>query len=85
MRLPCGRSTFYVAISDEQFLEKVQSAREVFRNGDVLHARVVTRQWSEGGDLKSDTQIVRVVKHVPMDQEQMTFEHPHRQEQDPLT
>lgn len=63
-RVSDGRSTFYVTISDEQFWQRVENRTENFRQGDMLQAHVVTRQWFEGADLKSTSEIIRVEKHV---------------------
>lgn len=81
-RVSDGRNAFFVTISDEAFVERVQNNSEVFAKGDVLHARVVTRQWIDGGDLKSSTEIVRVLNHVRVRSGQMNLLDSHDAKQD---
>lgn len=55
---------FWATIEDENFLERVQVAREQFSNGDSLECDLRTRQWDTGGDdYKTEYTILRILDH----------------------
>lgn len=64
-RVSDGSRTIFVAIEDPNFVGAVQSGREAFRKGDILHVKLQTRQWVEGNDLKAEHSILKVHNHEP--------------------
>jgi hypothetical protein len=62
-RVSDGSRTIYVAVEDPNFVGSVQSGREAFRKGDILHVKLQTRQWIEGTDLKAEHAIIKVLDH----------------------
>ena len=63
-RVSDGSHTYWVTISDEMFLNGVNSGEMVFSSQDHLKVKVVTRQWYENGELKIQRDIVRVLELV---------------------
>lgn len=64
-RVSDGSRTIYVAIEDTDFVRAVQTGQEAFRKGDILHVRLQTRQWMEGGELRAEFTILKVYDHEP--------------------
>jgi hypothetical protein len=64
-RVSDGESTFFATVTDLQFLNRVETAQEVFAKSDILRARLRTRQWrTSDGDLRTEHQILEVLEHV---------------------
>ena len=64
-RLSDGSSTIYAAITDEDFLEKIEKNLVSFSKGDTLVCDVRTTQTVDGrGGLRTTYVIERVVKHI---------------------
>jgi hypothetical protein len=64
-RVSDGSRTIFVSVEDPAFVRAVQTGQEAFRKGDILQVRLQTRQWVEGGDLKAEHSIVKVLNHEP--------------------
>jgi hypothetical protein len=62
-RVSDGSRTIFVSIEDPQFVHGVQTGKEAFRKGDLLHVELQTRQWLEGKELKAEYAIVKVHRH----------------------
>jgi hypothetical protein len=62
-RVSDGSRTIFVSIEDPRFVHAVQSGREAFRKGDLLHVELQTRQWLEGTNLKAEHAILKVHRH----------------------
>jgi hypothetical protein len=62
-RVSDGSRTIFVSIEDPQFIRGVQTGKEAFRKGDLLHVELQTRQWLEGKELKAEHAIVKVHRH----------------------
>lgn len=63
-RLSDGNSTFFAAIDDRQFLDRVQQG-EPFRNGDMLRVAMRITQTRDADGLHSDYLVTRVLEHIP--------------------
>ena len=63
-RFSDGQRTFFAAIEDESFMERVQRAIEVFRNGDMLRCRVRVVQSTRGSSLHTDFHVLEVLEHI---------------------
>ena len=44
-------------------MRAVQTGKEAFRKGDLVHVELQTRQWLEGKELKAEHAIVKVHRH----------------------
>lgn len=64
-RFSDGEITFFAAIEDEQFLDRVDKGIEVFRKGDILRCRARITQSKRNGALHSDYRILEVIEHIP--------------------
>lgn len=62
-RLHDGNSTISAAISDADFLHKVDTNQVNFAKGDVLVCDVRVRQWQSTGGAKTEYEVVRVIEH----------------------
>ena len=62
-RLHDGTKAIWVAVEDAHFMAAVDSGREAFRKGDLLHVTLETRQWIEGRDLRAEYTIRKVHRH----------------------
>lgn len=69
-RVSDGSRNIFVAIEDPNFVGAVQSGREAFRKGDILHVKLQTRQWMEGTDLKAEHSILKVTQHEQAPEQQ---------------
>lgn len=65
--------TIYAAIEDTNFVHAVQAGTESFRKGDILHVKLQTRQWMEGGELKAEHSIVQVLNHQNAPEQRKLF------------
>jgi hypothetical protein len=52
-----------VTIEDKEFLAAVNSGREAFRKGDILHVSLETHQCFEDKELKTEYIIRKVHRH----------------------
>lgn len=64
-RFTDGDNTFYAAIQDEGFLERVEHGIESFRKGDMLRCRMRIVQTQRGGNLHTEHHVVEVLEHIP--------------------
>ncbi|MCX7172453.1 MAG: hypothetical protein NT159_00620 [Proteobacteria bacterium] len=58
-----GTNSFYALISDDQFVHKVQMSEENFAAGDILNVSLRKRQWLEADVMKSEYEVLKVIKH----------------------
>ena len=63
-RLSDGDRTFWAAVEDTDFLDRVE-AGEPFRKGDILRCQLRVQQWQTEDGLKTDYSVIRVVEHLP--------------------
>ena len=71
-RFSDGSLTFYAAIEDEGFLDRVHRGVEAFRNGDMLRCRMRLVQSLREGELHTEYRLAEVVEHIPSG-EQLTM------------
>lgn len=71
-RLSDGESSFYAAIEDESFLERIE-AGEAFRKGDMLRCHMLIEQSRVGESLRTEHHVIEVLQHIP-GPVQLTFE-----------
>jgi len=63
-RLNDGYRTFWAAIVDDGFWDRVNERRDLFGAGDTLRARVRYRQWEgESGSIRTEWEVVEVLEH----------------------
>lgn len=58
-----GSNSFFARIADESFLHKVQMGEKNFAAGDILNVMLRKRQWLEADTMKSEFEVIQVVKH----------------------
>lgn len=58
-----GTNSFFALIDDAAFLHKVQMGEESFSAGDIMTVKLRRRQWLEGDAMKSEYQVVEVLRH----------------------
>jgi hypothetical protein len=63
-RFSDGTNTFYAAIEDKGFVERVEHG-EPFRKGDMLRSRVHITQSQRGDGLHSEYRVLEVLEHIP--------------------
>jgi hypothetical protein len=63
-RMHDGRSTVWVTIEDQDFLQRVNTNAVAFAKDDILRCRVIEKQWAEGGQIKTETVVPRVLEHI---------------------
>jgi hypothetical protein len=64
-RLTDGEHTFYAAIEDKQFLDRINDGVETFRKGDTLRCRMLVVQTERADGLHTEYHVVEVIKHTP--------------------
>lgn len=73
-RLFDGNSTISVIISDEDFLSKVDKNIISFAKGDILRCRVRTTQWRTQNGLKTEYEVLSVIKHIQAARQLLLFD-----------
>lgn len=58
-----GQTSFYAEITDQEFLERVNSGRERFGKGDILMALVKIMQAQTPSGLKTERYVIKVIEH----------------------
>lgn len=74
-RLSDGDGTFYAAMDDQAFLDRVNRGVEVFRKGDRLRCDVRVIQTTGPDGLHTERRVLRVVEHIPRSV-QLRFDEP---------
>ncbi len=64
-RLTDGEHTFYAAIEDESFLERINDGVEMFRKGDMLRCRMRIVQSERADGLHTEYHVTQVIQHLP--------------------
>ena len=49
-------------VKDDAFLAKVQAREVSFTKGDMLKVRLLTRNWRDDGNLRSQNTVLKVLK-----------------------
>lgn len=62
-RLSDGTNTFFVTISDQNFLESVDQNQIAFSKGDLLKVRLIERSWETESGLKTDYEAIEILDH----------------------
>lgn len=62
-RFTDGANSFYAAIMDDGFLNKVRMAEESFTAGDILTVTLRKRQWLSADTMKSEYEVLKVLDH----------------------
>ncbi len=60
---------FFVEITDKRFVENVSHGVERFKAKDVLHVKLKTIQSLEDGRLKTEREVIKVLKHLPVEEQ----------------
>lgn len=63
-RLSDGQSQVWVRIEDEDFLRQVKENEVAFAKDDVLLCRVRIEQWQTTSGLRTETTVLKVLKHI---------------------
>jgi hypothetical protein len=63
-RLSDGQSQVWVRIEDEDFLRQVKENEVAFAKDDVLLCRVRIEQWQTTNGLRTETTVLKVLKHI---------------------
>lgn len=58
-----GTNSFYAAIIDDRFINKVRLGEESFTAGDILSVMLRKRQWLSADTMKSEYEVIEVVDH----------------------
>lgn len=58
-----GNSTFFAAILDQVFLEKIQKNEEVFAKDDILMVELKVKQYLEEGVIRTEYEILKILDH----------------------
>lgn len=66
-RLSDGESTFWATIADQEFLERVDRAEEIFAKHDLLRVRLRTEQVRTTSGLRAESTVVKVWEHIEAD------------------
>jgi hypothetical protein len=67
-RFSAGRGTFYAAIEDREFLDRVDQG-ERFGKGDMLRCIVLQTQSEQEGKLHLEYRVIRVIEHIPREEQ----------------
>jgi hypothetical protein len=81
-RFSDGDQSFYAAIIDEEFNDRVERREEHFVKGDRIRARVRRRQYIVDGKLRAEYQVVKVLGHMtipPVSQPGLGLKNPDRE------
>jgi hypothetical protein len=62
-RFTDGEASFYAAILDDDFLNRINKNEEVFSKGDILRARIKKRQWLSGEKMRTEYFVLHVISH----------------------
>lgn len=62
-RVDDGNGPFTAVVLDEAFVQKMQRSEITFTAGDILVARIRKRQFLSAGELRSEHEILEVVRH----------------------
>lgn len=68
-----GGSTIHASISDEAFLQKIDSGLLRFGKGDLLKVKLKTIQFLAHTKLKTEFEVVEVIEHKTTKQEEFDF------------
>lgn len=58
-----GNNSFYVAMEDNDFIAKIKSRTEAFREGDILIVDLKDSQFLRNGKVVAENSIVKVIEH----------------------
>lgn len=73
-RFSDGESTFWASVADEQFLKRVETGEQAFRNGDKIQAECqIVQKISSGGKLTAERTITKVLKYIEIPQQEKLF------------
>lgn len=64
-RLTDGERTFFAAIEDQQFIDRVSSDQVRFAKHDLLRVRLRVQQWRTDGGLRTEYSVGEVLEHIP--------------------
>ncbi len=67
-RLNTGADTFSAAITDEDFLSRIERG-EAFRKGDMLRCRIRVEQERRGTQLRTQYTVLEVIEHIHGDEQ----------------
>lgn len=62
-RLSDGTNTFFVTISDKNFIQAVNDSHISFSKGDLLKVKLVEQSWETEYGLKTDYEAIEILEH----------------------
>lgn len=62
-RFSDGNVEFFAAITDQEFIKKVQESKDAFSKDDLFKVRLRERQWIADTGIKSEYEIEKVIDH----------------------
>lgn len=62
-RLSDGTNTFFVTISDQDFLKSVDQNQISFSKGDLLKVRLKEKSWQSSSGFKTDYEALEILEH----------------------
>lgn len=62
-RVDDGNGPFTATVLDDQFVHRMRNSEIAFTAGDILVARLRRRQFLQGTDLRTENEILRVIRH----------------------
>ena len=62
-RVDDGNGPFTAIVLDEGFVQRTQRSEEAFAAGDILVVRMRRRQYLQGADLRTENEILEVIRH----------------------
>ena len=62
-------AAFFAAMNDQEFMKRVSQRRELFKAGDTMYVKMRVSQWVETGRLKTEREIVKVLRHAHLDEQ----------------
>ncbi|MCY4651591.1 MAG: hypothetical protein OXC95_00330 [Dehalococcoidia bacterium] len=70
-RLSDGQNTYSARIRDPNFWGMVENSQASFRNGDLLRCNFRTRQYKNNEGIKTEYEVLEVLRHEPNRQQQL--------------
>ena len=63
-RLSDGTNTFYVTITDRDFLHQVDDNLKSFSKGDLLKVKLKTTTWQTAEGLRTEYEAMEIIEHL---------------------
>ena len=63
-RLSDGTNTFYVTITDSEFLRQVDENLKSFSKGDLLRVKLNTKTWRTTEGIRTEYEAIEIMEHI---------------------